>query len=187
MTTPSTQTVIDDLPVPPTVPSTPCLKTVKNSIEKTDDIKFPIELAPFFISKKNEEKTIKLEVEFNNDDNNNQKKGKIGLIDHNTKNENINVEVIKDKSTPAPNEQQFFLCPFETCAKTFYRKHNLKSHLAIHTQEKKYLCNDCGLRFLRKYDRKRHAINIHKVTNVECDLCFQTFDSDRIFRDHYIA
>ncbi|KAJ3202988.1 hypothetical protein HK099_001649, partial [Clydaea vesicula] len=52
-----------------------------------------------------------------------------------------------------------YACPFDNCGKVFQKKHNLKSHTIIHTQPKSFQCDLCGVKFLRKFDRKRHLQN----------------------------
>lgn len=51
-------------------------------------------------------------------------------------------------------ESKIFKCP--QCEHSFSRKHNLKSHLLIHSTEKPFHCSICTLKFRRLHDLKRH-------------------------------
>ncbi|KAJ3384119.1 hypothetical protein HDU92_003756 [Lobulomyces angularis] len=91
---------------------------------------------------------------------------------------------IENKELNPPSE--IFRCTFEKCNKVFKRKSNLKSHQILHTQKKNFKCNFCYLKFLRKFDLKRHHLKIHNVEiKKSCSLCFQNFEDNFKFSAHY--
>ncbi|KAI8812875.1 hypothetical protein BJ742DRAFT_673299 [Cladochytrium replicatum] len=66
----------------------------------------------------------------------------------------------------------------EQCGKRFTRKFNLGQHMRIHSGRKPYVCQveNCGMAFVRDYDRKRHHISVHDEDKpfkcTHCDLQF---------------
>jgi DNA-directed RNA polymerase subunit RPC12/RpoP len=52
------------------------------------------------------------------------------------------------------DSERSFSCPH--CQHIFTRKHNLKSHLLIHSKEKPFNCSICSSKFRRLHDLKRH-------------------------------
>ncbi|KAG8226515.1 hypothetical protein J437_LFUL006905 [Ladona fulva] len=50
----------------------------------------------------------------------------------------------------------------QTCNRIFPRNYSLKRHLVLHTGEKKYSCNICGLQFSHPYNKDRHFRKHHK-------------------------
>jgi hypothetical protein len=69
-------------------------------------------------------------------------------------------------------------CNFEGCFKIFSRKHNLKTHMTIHDENRKYPyeCDSCDRAFARRTDLERHYLCIHKrERNYGCWHCSRRF------------
>lgn len=63
--------------------------------------------------------------------------------------------------------------PCSYCEKTFMRKENLKSHLAIHTKIRPFVCDICNKSFVQRWDLTCHK-RVH--TNLyQCSFCSKTF------------
>ncbi|KAK8091823.1 hypothetical protein PG997_002184 [Apiospora hydei] len=69
-------------------------------------------------------------------------------------------------------------CPY--CTNSFTRRHNLKSHLLTHEQERPYLCRTCQLRFRSLYGLESHS-KLHTVEKPhacpKCNLKFSRADA----------
>ncbi|GMM30459.1 hypothetical protein DAMA08_032040 [Martiniozyma asiatica (nom. inval.)] len=76
-----------------------------------------------------------------------------------------------DNETDGDNKR--YVC--EHCKQYFTRKHNLKSHLLIHTTEKPFRCTECGQTFRRGYDLKRHRKTHTKEKPYTCKHCGKGF------------
>lgn len=76
-------------------------------------------------------------------------------------------------SSESQNNTRIFNC--ENCGKVFTRKHNLKSHLLIHTDIKPYNCKDCSKSFRRINDLKRHELLHTGEKPFKCEKCFKSF------------
>lgn len=63
----------------------------------------------------------------------------------------------------------------DTCNQSFTRKHNLKSHIQIHTNGKQFKCTECNLTFRRGYDLKRHSKTHTKERPFRCTHCGKGF------------
>jgi len=76
----------------------------------------------------------------------------------------------KPISTSASINEKRFEC--NVCFKKFQRKHNLRVHLRIHTNECPYECNQCFKKFIRAESLKRHIRCVHdKVSPFRCTIC----------------
>ncbi|KAI8809483.1 hypothetical protein BJ742DRAFT_676737 [Cladochytrium replicatum] len=84
----------------------------------------------------------------------------------------------------------------EQCGKRFTRKFNLGQHMRIHSGRKPYVCQveNCGMAFVRDYDRKRHHISVHDLDKpfkcTHCDLQFPRWASIILiipkFPEHFV-
>lgn len=81
-------------------------------------------------------------------------------------------------------EEEVFLCivcngpPF-TKLKTYNR------HMALHSEDRKFECEICHLRFQKKYLLRYH-LNVHNnVKDYQCQLCGLQFETMIKLRDHY--
>ncbi|KAI8928412.1 hypothetical protein BC831DRAFT_397510 [Entophlyctis helioformis] len=65
--------------------------------------------------------------------------------------------------------------PCTECSRIFTRRHNLKSHMNVHTRERPFVCQDCGQRFGRLHDLKRHERTHRGVQPYTCKFCARAF------------
>lgn len=79
---------------------------------------------------------------------------------------------------PARISSNKYLC--HVCNKGFARKHNMASHILVHSKEKPHMCSTCSTKFRRIYDLKRHE-KLHIGTKPyvchRCNKCFARIDA----------
>ncbi|CAD7085862.1 unnamed protein product [Hermetia illucens] len=84
--------------------------------------------------------------------------------------------------------------PCSICEKTF-RKYSLRYHLRQHTNERVFECDQCQMKFSRKYNLKTHVDNIHckkqkeevtseKPASFQCDVCGKCFNNKHCLTQH---
>ena len=81
-----------------------------------------------------------------------------------------------------PNDMQLFSCSW--CIKSFRKKHNLKRHLKVHTEEKPYNCSLCDKSFA---DSERLKIHLRVHTGEKpfsCSECSKTFAHIQSLKHH---
>ncbi|KAJ3397250.1 hypothetical protein HDU92_000130 [Lobulomyces angularis] len=71
-----------------------------------------------------------------------------------------------------------------TVTLTHYVIHNLNSHRITHTQERKFQCNSCELKFSRAYDLRRHEKTHEKVKTYQCQYCKRFFSRGDALKRH---
>ncbi|XP_075538286.1 uncharacterized protein LOC142572805 [Dermacentor variabilis] len=87
-----------------------------------------------------------------------------------------------DKHT-GRTEGRLFEC--EYCGKVFGRSNVLAMHLRLHTGERPYLCQHCGLTFRNPTNLKYHTVNMHtKNYAVSCPICSRGFVVRRKLAKH---
>nr|CAG8468847.1 6478_t:CDS:2 [Entrophospora candida]CAG8469438.1 10992_t:CDS:2 [Entrophospora candida] len=84
-------------------------------------------------------------------------------------------------------EEKKHLCP--ECGRGFNRKFNMQTHRSTHDPNriKPFACeySNCGSRFTRKHDLKRHINGIHKGEKVhECGVCRKPFSRKDAWKRH---
>ncbi|KAL3175265.1 hypothetical protein MRX96_010884 [Rhipicephalus microplus] len=87
-----------------------------------------------------------------------------------------------DKHT-GRTEGRLFEC--EYCGKVFGRSNVLAMHLRLHTGERPYLCQHCGMTFRNPTNLKYHTVNMHtKNYAVFCPICSRGFVVRRKLAKH---
>lgn len=68
-------------------------------------------------------------------------------------------------------------CYFDNCERTFDKEWKLNEHIASHTGDRQYLCNEpgCEKSFLRKAHLTRHAATHSEERPYTCPTCASTF------------
>ena len=70
------------------------------------------------------------------------------------------------------------------CPKTFYKKWDLKSHMAVHSDDRPFTCEECGKSFKTEYALQAH-FNIHNgVKEFKCDICDYRSWNQSLLRRH---
>lgn len=73
----------------------------------------------------------------------------------------------EDEAVPTAKRPRIKEWTCEVCSKVFRKKFNLKSHMVIHSDERKFRCSYCDLSFARDSDRQRHEM-IHEEPGFSC-------------------
>ncbi|GMT13152.1 hypothetical protein PFISCL1PPCAC_4449, partial [Pristionchus fissidentatus] len=75
----------------------------------------------------------------------------------------------------------------EICHKSFAKEYTLKTHMAIHSEERRFGCDKCGSTF-----KQKGQLNKHKKVKCEdrphrCQICLKGFEREDQLQDHQTA
>ncbi len=89
-----------------------------------------------------------------------------------------------EEETPINSEPTRFPCLI--CPKVFKSKKKLNDHNIVVHEEKNILCTDCGSRFARFYQLRRHIKSSHtnETKNVVCPQCNDVLSSEKSLYSH---
>ncbi|GCC25454.1 hypothetical protein chiPu_0003864 [Chiloscyllium punctatum] len=76
-------------------------------------------------------------------------------------------------SSPICNKEKRFSCDY--CERRFIRKEHLTMHLRTHTGEKPFACEECGRAFAEKWNLKEHRRTHTGVRPYPCRFCGKAF------------
>ncbi|GBB86148.1 hypothetical protein RclHR1_01260019 [Rhizophagus clarus] len=98
----------------------------------------------------------------------------------------MSVSEENEEDNDEENEKKYN-CP--ECGRGFNRKFNMQTHRSTHdpNRVKPFACEhpNCGSRFTRKHDLKRHINGIHKGEKVhECNVCRKPFSRKDAWKRH---
>ena len=80
-----------------------------------------------------------------------------------------------------------FSCPFPYCGQVGKRKDHMQNHVGSlkHTQERKYICDDCGAAFTLLKHLKEHIKHVHiGLQSHVCDGCGAAFVYKKSLKNH---
>lgn len=77
-------------------------------------------------------------------------------------------------------------CP--TCARTFSSSHAFEQHVATCSNEKPYVCPECGTAFKKNSNLIKHTRLVHRgEKNFQCELCGRPFGQKSNLNSHIKA
>lgn len=78
-----------------------------------------------------------------------------------------------------------YACSFENCKRAFYTSTQLKNHLARHSYERPFKCDECSACFRVKNTLWSHKHHVHNVVRpYECGQCGLSFKDRYSFKQH---
>ncbi|CAG8591447.1 10695_t:CDS:1 [Acaulospora morrowiae] len=94
---------------------------------------------------------------------------------------------ISENEEENEDDEKKYMCP--DCGRGFNRKFNMQTHRATHdpNRVKPFACEhpNCGSRFTRKHDLKRHVNGIHRGERVHsCTVCNKPFSRKDAWKRH---
>lgn len=78
----------------------------------------------------------------------------------------------------------------QICSKSFASKNGLQRHERIHTEQRSFMCEVCGMSFWSNYELKMHIINRHGETRayadnpLKCEICSKGFARKALLDRH---
>ena len=78
------------------------------------------------------------------------------------------------------------LCPYvcNICSKKYHLAQNLRNHMAIHKNNRKFQCNLCNYSSVRSGDLSSHKRVVHSINKLECNLCDEKFSHYSALKCH---
>ena len=82
----------------------------------------------------------------------------------------------KDRCERMCSNEKQYVCTYEGCGKRFSLKQVLVRHSRVHTRERPYQCNQCGVSFSQLSHLRTHERGVHLgEMPYQCSFCFQKF------------
>ena len=66
----------------------------------------------------------------------------------------------------------------------FTQQVNLIRHKSVHSDERPFVCDECGTGFKKKNALERHLLSIHSTTSFPCSQCGKMFKSEAYLASH---
>ena len=78
------------------------------------------------------------------------------------------------------------VCPYvcKFCSKKFTAPLNLRNHMLIHKNDRKFQCDLCDYSSVRKQDLNKHKRVIHSINQIECRYCDEKFNDEKSLKNH---
>ncbi len=80
-------------------------------------------------------------------------------------------------------QKKSFEC--DKCGKLFDQQFLLNKHLVVHSEERPYVCDECGRSYKTSADLRFHKER-HTDNEISCELCDKKFKAQRFYRKHYL-
>ena len=101
--------------------------------------------------------------------------------DVHVKSESCKIRIEKKREAARNGE---FKCSFEKCEKQYLTKTHLDRHTMIHTNERPYQCDNCGMAFHQKGSLKEH-MRLHTGEKpYQCQVCPNAYAQGGTFKAH---
>ncbi|XP_059610985.1 oocyte zinc finger protein XlCOF6-like [Phlebotomus argentipes] len=78
------------------------------------------------------------------------------------------------------------VCDWESCNYSTHLRERLQSHRRIHTDEKSFACEFCGVKFRRNQHMKNHIASLHKPHSIPRKHCGKKFSTKEIVNNHIL-
>ena len=110
-----------------------------------------------------------------------RKFAKESSLDIHVKSESCKMRLEKKREAARSGQ---FKCTFEKCEKQYLTKTHLDRHIMIHTDERPYQCDNCGMAFHQKGSLKEH-IRLHTGEKpYQCQACPNAYAQGGTFKAH---
>ncbi|XP_022245321.1 zinc finger protein 366-like [Limulus polyphemus] len=75
----------------------------------------------------------------------------------------------------------------EVCQRVFMYPSQLKDHMIVHTQTRRYSCNVCGMKFMKEHHLKTHRLTHSSVKPFFCPICGRSFSLKANMERHVLV
>ena len=86
------------------------------------------------------------------------------------------------------SSQDSIICGVKGCQRRFKTLYNVEKHRNLHELEGKYVCENCGKRYIEKsalsHHKRRHLEKQTQSPRFECFTCGKTFSKSRYLHRH---